>query len=419
MLNSNQYQWDTGMGANREPVFFLVLALIFTDTMLYGTIVPLIPVYTNYFNFTAVSMGMVFAAYAVGLLFCSIPLGIAAEKYGYKNVFTAGMVVLIISFIFYDYVNSPWMLFFARLIQGMAAAATWTAGLAAVALLYPEHVGEKIGIVMAAMGMGTILGPPVGGFLYRFFGYQKMFVVLAFICFLLLLLVLKTNFHGLIPKSKSREPVNFRRIAQNPSLLWLCVVVTVCCSSLGMLEIILPNQMDGNFGLDSFQIGLLFGAMGLIHAVGDTLVGYWSDRYGFTVFVFWGLLGAAACLPFLALAPSVAFLIIAMALVGVTVGAAMVPSQPLMHRIILSDAGSQGNGDAGFAYGLFNTCYSMGLILGPLLGGALYKYFGFFISLLCYALLFLLSAMAFYKKVIKSNKNKRVKNSTGNYRVIS
>lgn len=72
---------------NEKQIFTLVMVLIFTDTLLYGSIVPLILVYTNQFQLSPLFLGVVFAAYALGsLLFC-IPLGIMAERYGYRKIF--------------------------------------------------------------------------------------------------------------------------------------------------------------------------------------------------------------------------------------------------------------------------------------------------------------------------------------------
>lgn len=127
----------------KQRIFYFVMVLIFTDTLLYGTIVPLIPFYTQQLQLNSVMMGILFAAYSLGLLVFSIPLGIIAERYGYRKVFLAGMAGLTLATALYGFANSPEILFLCRLIQGIAAAASWTAGLAMVALLYPEQQGKN------------------------------------------------------------------------------------------------------------------------------------------------------------------------------------------------------------------------------------------------------------------------------------
>jgi len=381
----------------KKRVFYLVMVLIFTDTLLYGSLVPLIPVYTQQFQLTPVLIGVLFAAYSLGLLVFSIPLGIMAERCGYRKVFLAGMAGLTLTTVLYGFVNSPEMLFFSRLIQGIAAAASWTAGLAMVALLYPRQQGQKLGLVMAAMGLGTIVGPPVGGMLFHYLGYREMFVVLATFCFILLLMLCFVNFGNLAGGNRNKGFVIWE-VIHNPGLVWLGVVVIISSSSFGMLEILLPNHLYGRFGLSSLQIGMLFGLMGVVHAFSDAGVGFLSDQHGYRPFVHRGLLAGAFCLPFLALAPNLITLTLVLILVGITLGAVLTPSQPLMYHIVAADPGLWQNGGAGLAYGVFNTCFSMGLMIGPPLGGALEKYFGFLVSLILFAVLFIATAVLFQCK---------------------
>ncbi|WP_449240587.1 MFS transporter [Desulfoscipio gibsoniae] len=382
----------------KQRIFYFVMVLIFTDTLLYGTIVPLIPFYTQQLQLNSVMMGILFAAYSLGLLVFSIPLGIIAERYGYRKVFLAGMAGLTLATALYGFANSPEILFLCRLIQGIAAAASWTAGLAMVALLYPEQQGEKLGLVMAAMGLGTILGPPVGGMLFHYLGYREMFIALAVFCFLLLFMLCFVRFAHLAGGNRNK---NFAvwQVRHNHSLIWLGVVVLISSSSFGMLEILLPNYLDGRFGLGSLQIGMVFGLMGLVHVFSDAGVGFLSDRHGYKPFVHWGLWASALCLPFLALAPNPIILTLILALLGTTLGAVLTPSQPLMYHIVAADPVLWPSGGAGLVYGVFNTCFSMGLMFGPPLGGLLEKYFGFSVGLILFAVLLMASAVLFRYKV--------------------
>jgi MFS family permease len=66
----------------------------------------------------------------------------------------------------------------ARFLQGASAAATWVAGLALLADTYPSHeLGSAMGLVMTAMSLGMLLGPPFGGFVYQLGGYQLPFII--------------------------------------------------------------------------------------------------------------------------------------------------------------------------------------------------------------------------------------------------
>lgn len=180
---------------------------------------------------------------------------------------------------------------------------------------------------------------------------------------------------GRLAGSSQNSRFRIREVKQIPGLVWLAVVVIVITSSFGMLEVLLPNHLHGNFGSDSLQIGLLFGLMGLVHSLSDIGVGYLSDRHGYPPFIYWGLLAGSVFLPFLALAPSLVLEALVFCLVGIALGVAVTPSQPLMYYLVASDEKFRQNGGAGLAYGIFNTCFSLGMLAGPLLGGMLNKVF--------------------------------------------
>jgi len=379
---------------SKNKIFYLVILLVFTDTMLYCAIVPLIPYYSTGFGLSSLSVGLVFSAYSLGLLAFSVPLGMTAEKYGYRRIFLAGTAGLVITTVLYGFVNSTTLLFICRFLQGSSAAASWTAGLAMVAILYPGQQGQRLGLVMGSTGLGAIVGPPIGGGLHHYVGYQGTFTALAIFCFLLFLVIWKVDFGRLSGGSrKNRSMLEIFR--KSPGLVCLALVVILVSGSLSILDVLLPNQLNGRFGLGSLQIGLLFGLMGAVHLVSDTSMGWLSDRLGYPPFIFWGLIVSAVFLPLIAVAPSFVLAALALVLVHITFGAVLTPSQPLLFHVVSGRSSSQ-NGGAGLAYGTLNICCSIGLLIGPPLGGLLERYLGFLLCLLVIAVLFVVTALFFY-----------------------
>jgi len=61
----------------------------------------------------------------------------------------------------------------ARVLQGISAAAVWTAGLALICDTVPEEkVGRYLGLAMSGLPLGQLVGPPVGGALFDRFGIR-------------------------------------------------------------------------------------------------------------------------------------------------------------------------------------------------------------------------------------------------------
>lgn len=63
------------------------------------------------------------------------------------------------------------MLFLARAAQGVAAAVSWTAGLALIAVTHkPSQRGRAMGLALSAAWFGALLGPAASGILADSFG---------------------------------------------------------------------------------------------------------------------------------------------------------------------------------------------------------------------------------------------------------
>jgi MFS family permease len=70
------------------------------------------------------------------------------------------------------------LLILGRLLQGISAAAVWTVGLALLAdTVDKEEIGQTMGYVFAAMSVGYLLGPLLGGIVFEKGGYNEVFAM--------------------------------------------------------------------------------------------------------------------------------------------------------------------------------------------------------------------------------------------------
>ncbi|KAG4429279.1 hypothetical protein IFR05_015239 [Cadophora sp. M221] len=69
-----------------------------------------------------------------------------------------------------------------RALQGLSASVIWTVGLAILSDTVPkDKIGKVMGYMAAAMSVGSLTGPLVGGIIYAKSGYYAVFAV----CFVL------------------------------------------------------------------------------------------------------------------------------------------------------------------------------------------------------------------------------------------
>lgn len=370
---------------HKRYAFFLVNLAVFLDTLLYGIIVPVIPHYATNLGISTIWLGFIFAAYSAGLLLAGVPSGVICDRFGYRPVMIGGALGLTLATTTFAFAHPAWLLAASRFLQGVAAAATWSAGLALVAILYPPQVrGQKMGLAMASTGLGTILGPPVGGALYQWTGYSVPFLLTAVLGLLLALLLL----YGSWPESRpalTRARLSWAGLLSAPNVLLVTAVTLAGSLGYGMLEPTLPLHLHKSFALESAQVGLFFGLFSITYSFCQPLVGALADRLGRKPLIFAGLFCEAALLPWLALAKTPAAEATVMALLGLAVGMCSTPLLPLLAESAEKlFTGPKEKEEAlphdspyGTAFGLTNTVYSLGLVLGPPAGTALLQETGF------------------------------------------
>ena len=193
-------------------VAVVVALALFTDMLIYGLIIPLLPAIlermrggtggdtpddkSNTDADDTWRIGFLFGLYALGLLLATPIFGywsdqpaashIASESPRNSNnrrmpmlVGTMGLALSTIFFAYADLLGWPWLAA-ARVLQGAAAGATWSVGLSMLADVYaPADLGVVMGTVLSANTVGFLIGPPVGGFLYQYVAPRAPFYLAA------------------------------------------------------------------------------------------------------------------------------------------------------------------------------------------------------------------------------------------------
>jgi predicted MFS family arabinose efflux permease len=153
--------------------------------------------------------------------------------------------------------------------------------------------------------------------------------------------------------------------------------VVIMGATLAMLEPVLPLFFSQRLGLSAPQIGVLFGvaavALIVMPVVYGPLVGKWGSRR----LVRLGLILMAAWLPMLALAVGVKSALALMVIEWMIVPLAVTPSLAYMAEVTSID----GADAYGVGYGVYNTAWAIGLLVGPALGGFAFDRVGLFVSL--------------------------------------
>jgi MFS family permease len=125
-----------------------------TPSPLYGT-------YARLWHFSALTLTLVYATYAFGVLVTLLLAGGASDQVGRRPVLLVALGVLMVTTVLYAVADSVAWLFAARALQGLATGAALSTASASMLDLHPRRdagrVGQLNGIASAAgIGLGAL-----------------------------------------------------------------------------------------------------------------------------------------------------------------------------------------------------------------------------------------------------------------------
>ena len=105
-----------------------------------------------------------------------MPMGRLSDMVGRKIVYMAGFSIFVVGAAFGGLGQSFGMLVAAKIIQGVGSAAIQGNGMAMITEIFSENEhGKSMGLYMAVIGIGSISGPIIGGFLVSGLGWRAVF----------------------------------------------------------------------------------------------------------------------------------------------------------------------------------------------------------------------------------------------------
>lgn len=349
-----------------------LLTLFFTMVVVmlgFGIIIPIMPFYVEHFGAGGSELGLLMASFSI-MQFISSPFwGQLSDRYGRKRILMIGVLGNALSLLLMGFANSFWVLFAARVFGGLISSATLPTATAYISDITDERErGGGMGLIGAAMGMGMILGPGIGGWLAGD-SLSTPFLLAAGITLFSLLLIWFILPESLPAERRSTETVKTRGV--NLGMLWEALVgpIGFLFFLAFMVNFALAN-FEGIFGLYAVeryqygpqQVGSIMMVVGLVSTlVQVVLTGPATRRLGEPTIIKLALIGSAA-----------GFLL--MSLVGqeslvVLVVAFFVFANAMLRPAIMSLTSKLTTGGQGVAMGINNSFQSLGRAAGPLYAG--------------------------------------------------
>ncbi|MBO0991783.1 MFS transporter [Bacillus sp. SD088] len=347
------------------PILFAVMFFVMVG---FGIIIPVLPFYAEELGATPTQLGLLMAVYSLMQLLFSPIWGRVSDRIGRKPVMLIGIFGLAISFFLMASASSLWMLFAARIIGGLLSSANMPTVTAYVAdITSPEDRGKGMGVVGASVGLGFILGPAIGG-IFSESNLSTPFLlsgISSLITFLLVLFILQESLPAEKRGKETGKKESMFKALQGPISILFILQLFVSLSMAG-LEATFAYFAAKRAGLGTVQLGYLFMIMGFAGAiVQGGLVGRLTKKYGEGAVIQLGIIISAIGFGLILLIDSFTTAAIYLTIFGIGNGVI----RPSVSAL-LTKTSTTGHGNT---TGLLSSFDSIGRIIGPPLGGWLFK----------------------------------------------
>jgi MFS family permease len=339
----------------------LVSTIIFVDAMLFTALTPLVPGYADEFDLSKLGAGLLVGAFGAGALFGGIPGGIVAARYSPKHAIVGGLVLLAVASFAFALAGNAVTLGLARFVQGVSSTVTWAGALAWVSSAAPkERRGEVLGIAFGAAVAGAIIGPIFGGAADAV-GIRVAFTTLGIVALGFAVLAILTRAADCEPVTSAglRNAFADRRFLGG---LWLNTLPAMLFNTM----ILLAALALSDAGWSTFAIAAVFFVTGLVEVVINPVLGRVSDRVGRLLPIRIALAGSIVTAAALAAASEPVVIAVLIGAAAISFGALYTPGMSLTSHRAESTGLAQG-----LAFGIMNTAWALGALLGPAVGGAL------------------------------------------------
>ena len=339
----------------------------------FGIIIPNLAYYAKEIGATTTEIAILMSIYSgMQLLFAPI-WGRLSDKHGRKPAILLGLLGNAAALVGFGLAKDYVWLFTARSAAGIASAAVLPSVMAYVAdITTAEERGKGMGLMGAAMGLGFILGPAIGGIM----GSHDMpfFVAggLSLLTFLFALVLLPESLQKGLTDGEIEDRHEwvspreiFRQTTLRSPLTPLFLVAFFSTFSFAGLEMTFPLFIEDNWDYGEREMGWMFMVMGaIVVPLQGGLLGKLINKFGERRIIFIGLLLNALGMVLLLTAYSFASLTLYLTIAGI--------GNQLIRPTNTSWISKQTRIGQGAAIGIMDAFLSLGRILGPLLGGWLY-----------------------------------------------
>ncbi len=353
---------------NRQVLILFVG--LFIIMLGFGIIIPILPYFAESMGATSLHLGLLMASYSLMQFLFAPVWGRYSDRVGRRPVLLLGLLGFGLTFLLFALASRLWMLFAARILGGILTSATLPTAMAYIGDSTSERDrGGGMGLMGAAMGLGMIFGPALGGYL-GILSFRAPFLVAAGLGFLTALFAAFMLPESLPPERRAARVPQAKRpslwAALKGKLGYVFFLSFLIAFAMGNLESMFALFVEAKLGFGSAEVGTVFTVVGIIGVVlQGVVVGKAINRWGEIWVSRAALLMTAVGYLLVTRAANLATLILFVAVQNL--------GSAFLNPSLSSYVSKRAESGQGTAMGVQQSFMSLGRVAGPLWGGAVFR----------------------------------------------
>ncbi|MFA6386365.1 MAG: MFS transporter [Candidatus Paceibacterota bacterium] len=349
----------------------IILSTVLLDVLGIGLIIPVLPFYVESFHVSGIVVTSLFAVFALFSFFSAPILGMLSDRIGRRPVLIISLASTALGWLIFAFSKTIFGLFLGRIIDGSAAGNISTAQNYLVDIAKDDKERSKnLGLIGAVFGVGFIVGPLVGGVLSGISMKLPFIVVgvMATINTIMAYFFLPETNHDRNTAKISLNPfAPIIKAYKNKKVLPLYLAWLFFGIAISLNQSIFALYIARVFSWTVIASGLIMAMMGVIISINQAFLfkNVWLKYFKESFLMVW------IFVPF-----SFAYLIMALPFKSAFIIGLIITAfgQSIMRVVMNSQIiGFSGKREQGEMMGILASLMSLSMILGPVIGGAVYE----------------------------------------------
>jgi MFS family permease len=313
-----------------------------------------------------------------------IIVGALNDRFGPRVVLTFCGILLGLGYLLMSQISALWQLYlFWGVIIGIGMSGVWVPLLSTVARWFDKRRTLMTGIVIAGLGIGGLIGPPVISRLIASYGWFLSCIIVGIT--VLLFVIIATQFLRRGPNQMRQlpevEPEGKYQVAKSitnsfsfkeavkTTQFWI-VFGMYFCYGFGTYAIVVHIvQYAIDLKISPISAANILAARGAVVILGNYILGALADRVGNRQIYIIGFIMMSAALLWLSLADKEWMLYLFIVVAGFASGGMGASESPLTARLF-------GISSHGLIYGVVHVGFTIGAAAGPFITGYIFDLTG-------------------------------------------